>query len=115
MSSIPGQGSWEKGKDAPLAPSTTDEGKAALSKPEIRFLRPRKPNGTAGTALLTNWTNLSPSDTLSHMNTVVEVRPGEGGEDAEQFAEELTSALSRALSRESVQHEVQNPRLVIRG
>lgn len=36
----------------------------------------------------------------------VEVRPGEGGMDAEDFAEEITSAISRALVREEVRHEV---------
>jgi protein subunit release factor A len=45
------------------------------------------------------------------MSTVVEVRPGEGGEDAEQFATELTSAISRALAKQNVFADVSKMRL----
>ena len=37
--------------------------------------------------------------------TTIEVRPSEGGEDAEMFAAELSAAISRALVREKIEHE----------
>jgi hypothetical protein len=36
--------------------------------------------------------------------TTVEVRPSEGGADAEEFADEMVHAISRALTREDIEH-----------
>lgn len=35
---------------------------------------------------------------------MLEIRPGEGGVDAEDFAIELTSAVSRGLTKEGITH-----------
>lgn len=35
---------------------------------------------------------------------MLEIRPGEGGVDAEGFAQELISAISRGLAKEGITH-----------
>ena len=49
-----------------------------------------------------SWTKSNSSDILHEMKTMVEIRPGEGGVDAEGFAQELTSAISRGLTKEGI-------------
>lgn len=47
--------------------------------------------------------------------TILEVRPGNGGEDAEAFAQELCTALSKALQRANQEVDVQPASAAARG